>query len=308
MRSYKLQLTNSKEYNNSLKQRGRLDFWIDKSILTKWKYTGKQKRGGKIIYSDILIEMILILSHVYNLPLRQTEGFVSSLLSRSGSSLKVPDYTTLCRRRQVLDVSDKLQKWNSRDNIVFAIDASGLKCCGEKEWMQSKHRVTRRRKFIKIHTGINVETREIIYNKSTSSKVSDISVFPAAIELVGAKVSKVLADGGYDSKRSYTHLPLQVEVLIPPRKHAVTDKVTHQRNKAVDYIDEHSRSRWKREVGYHERSIVENTFSRWKTIFGENIQSKNENSQQVEVAIKSEILNKMTNIGMPNWKRIYFLR
>ena len=162
MRSYKLQLTNSKEYNNSLKQRGRLDFWIDKSILTKWKYKGEQKRGGKIIYSDVLIEMILILSHVYSLPLRQTEGFVTSLLSINGSSLKAPDYTTLCRRRQVLDVSKKLKKWNNRDNIVFAIDGSGLKCCGEKEWMQSKHRATRRKKIIKIHTGINVKTREII--------------------------------------------------------------------------------------------------------------------------------------------------
>ncbi len=182
MRSYKLQLTNSKEYNNSLKQRGRLDFWIDKSILKQWKYRGQRKRGGKVIYSDVLIEMILILSHVYSLPLRQTEGFVSSLLSISENSLKVPDYTTLCRRRQVLDVRSKLKKWNNRDNIVFAIDASGLKCCGEKEWMQSKQRRTRRRKFIKIHTGINVETREIIYNKLTSSNVSDMAVFPEAIE------------------------------------------------------------------------------------------------------------------------------
>jgi len=252
--------------------------------------------------------MILIISHVYSLPLRQTEGFVTSLLSINGSSLKAPDYTTLCRRRQVLDVSKKLKKWNNRDNIVFAIDGSGLKCCGEKEWMQSKHRVTRPRKFIKIHTGINVKTREIIYNKSTSSKVSDISILPEAIEQVGDKISKILADGGYDSKRSYSSFSPQIKVLIPPRKRAVIDNITHQRNTAVNFIDEHSRSRWKREVGYHQRSIVENTFSRWKTIFGENIQSKNENAQQVEVTIKSEILNKMTSLGMPKWNRIYFLR
>ena len=50
----------------------------------------------------------------------------------------------------MLDVSKKLKKWNNRDNIVFAIDGSGLKCCGEKEWMQSKHRVTRPRKFMKL--------------------------------------------------------------------------------------------------------------------------------------------------------------
>ena len=53
---------------------------------------------------------------------------------------------------------------------------------------------------------------------------------------------------------------------------------------------------------------MENTFSRWKTIFGENIKSKNEDSQQVEVTIKSEILNKMTKLGMPQWNRVYFLK
>ena len=138
--------------------------------------------------------------------------------------------------------------------------------------------------------------------------MSDISILPEAIEQVGDKIGKILADGGYDSKRSYSSFPPQIKVLIPPRKRAVIDNITHQRNKAVNFIDEHSRSRWKREVGYHQRSIVENTFSRWKTIFGENIQSKNENAQQVEVTIKSEILNKMTSLGMPKWNRIYFLR
>lgn len=48
----KLQLTNSNKYNNSLKQRGRIDFWMDTSIISKWRYTGKQIQGGKVLYSD----------------------------------------------------------------------------------------------------------------------------------------------------------------------------------------------------------------------------------------------------------------
>jgi len=308
MRAYKQQITNSSVYNNSLKQRGRLDFWMDKSIFSKWIYSGKQTQGGKVVYSDVVIEMMLVLSYVYSLPLRQTEGFVSSLMALHHQSFKVPNYTTVCRRKKRLDVRKKLRKWNGKENIVFSIDASGLKCCGEKEWMQIKHRTTRRRKFIKIHTGINVTTREILYNKSTSSRVSDISILSDAVEKVGNKFNRFLADGGYDSKYSYTMMPNGVEIVIPPRKNAVKDNSTHQRNKAIDYIGEHSRSRWRREVGYHDRAIVENTFSRWKTIFGENIKSKNEYSQQVEVTIKSEILNKMTSLGMPEWNRIYFLK
>jgi len=308
MRAYKLQLTNSKEYNNSLKQRGRVDFWMDKSILIKWRYTGNQTQGGKVIYSDIVIEMILVLSYVYRLPLRQTEGFVNSLFTLNGLPLSVPDYTTVCRRRKSLDMSKKLRKWNRKENIVFSIDASGLKCCGEKEWMQFKHRLTRRRKFIKIHTGINIKTRHILYNKATTSRVSDISILPDAIKKIGSKFDRFLADGGYDSKSVYAVIPDDVQVLIPPRKNAVKDSNTHQRNQVINYISEHSKSRWKREVAYHDRSIIENTFSRWKTIFGEDITSKTIKSQQVEVTLKSEILNKMTDIGMPKWNRIYFLK
>ena len=128
MRAYKQKIRNSSSYNNSLKQRGRLDFWIDKEIFSNWNCKGKQTKGGKVIYSDVAIEIALILSYVYSLPLRQTEGFISSLFQMNKLQLTIPDYTTLCRRKRTLDVSKKLKKWNRKENIVFAIDASGLKC------------------------------------------------------------------------------------------------------------------------------------------------------------------------------------
>ena len=132
MRAYKHKITNSSNYNNSLKQCGRLDFWIDKSIFTKWNYNGKHSKGGKVIYSDVAIELALILSYVHSLPLRQTEGFMSSLFQINNLQLTIPDCTTLCRRKKTLDMSKKLRKWNRTENLVFAIDGSGLKCSGVK--------------------------------------------------------------------------------------------------------------------------------------------------------------------------------
>ena len=64
MRAYKQRITKSSTYKNNLKQPVRLDFWIDKSIFTNWTYNGKQSKGGKVIYSDLAIEMALILSYV----------------------------------------------------------------------------------------------------------------------------------------------------------------------------------------------------------------------------------------------------
>ena len=201
MRAYKQRITNSSSYNNSLKQLGQLDFWVDKSIFTNWTFNGKKNKGGKVIYSDVAIELALVLSYIYKLPLRQTEGFISSILQLHNYQLTTPDYTTLCRRKRTLDVRNKLKKWNKKDNIVFAIDGSGLKCQGEKEWIQAQYRTARRRKFIKIHAGINVDTRHVLFNKTTPSKISDISVLSEAINEVDVNLDTLFAkrmrDGCY---------------------------------------------------------------------------------------------------------------
>jgi hypothetical protein len=130
-------------------------------------------------------------------------------------------------------------------------------------------------------------------------------VLSEAIDKVDVKFDTLFADGGYDSRSSYQQTEPSTKVVTPPRHNAFADKHTHQRNNAIKYIGEHRKSRWKREFDYHQRALVENIFSRWKTIYGENIRSKNSQAQQTEVPLKSFILNKMTDIGMPEWKRIY---
>ena len=105
-----------------------------------------------------------------------------------------------------------------------------------------------------------------------------------------------------------SYLTPETKVVIPPRSNAVKDKHTHQRNKAINYINEHRKSRCKREYSYHQRALVEHLFSRWRTIYGKNIRSKNSKAQQTKVTLKSFIINKMTDLGMPAWKRIYFLQ
>ena len=42
---------------------------------------------------------------LFGLPLRQTTGFVESLLKLVGLDWAVPDFSTLCRRQKVLNVN-----------------------------------------------------------------------------------------------------------------------------------------------------------------------------------------------------------
>ena len=62
---------------------------------------------------------------------------------------------------------------------------------------------------------------------------------------------------------------------------------------------EEAKTLWKKLTGYHRRSLVETAFSRFKGIFGDRLFSKHFDSQEIELNIKSQVLNRMTRIGMP---------
>ena len=50
-----------------------------------------RRPGGQKQFSDVAIETALILRLVFGLPLRQTEGFVRSVLALMGADLDAPD-------------------------------------------------------------------------------------------------------------------------------------------------------------------------------------------------------------------------
>ena len=78
---------------------------------------------------------------------------------------------------------------------------------------------------------------------------------------MNVKFDTLFADGSYDSRSSYELTDPDTKVVIAPRRSAVTDKHTHQRNNSINYINEHRKSRWKRKYSYHQRALVENLFS-----------------------------------------------
>ena len=73
----------------------------------------------------------------------------------------------------------------------------------------------------------------------------------------------------------------------------------HPRNRAVKRINESDRKTWKIEAGYHKRSLAETAMFRFKTILGGNLNSRSFKSQQQEAIIKSNIINKINTLGIP---------
>jgi hypothetical protein len=62
--------------------------------------------------------------------------------------------------------------------------------------------------------------------------------------------------------------------------------------------------KWKRESGYHQQSKAENSFYRYKTIFGDRMRARHPDAQQTEARIATNALIKLSAIGMPKSDRI----
>ena len=157
--------TNWRSYNQALRQRGSLTVWFDP--LMQWKAAPSGRRGRQQTYSDAAIQACLNLKVLLGLPLRQTTGFVASLLELSGLGWSVPDFSTLSRRQKTLDVSIPYR--GSKGALHLLVDSTGIKVEGEGEWHTRKHGGSKRRVWRKIHLGIDEQTLEIRAIEVTSS-------------------------------------------------------------------------------------------------------------------------------------------
>ena len=56
---------------------------------------------------------------------------------------------------------------------------------------------------------------------------------------------------------------------------------------------------WKKDLGYHRQGRVENTFFRYKRIFGGALRARDGDAQDVEARMACTILNHMARLRMP---------
>jgi hypothetical protein len=89
-------------YNEALRQRGSLTIWLDPAMA--WEAAPTGKRGRQPSYSDAAIQTCLTMKVLFGMALRQTTGFVESLLHLVGLEWAVPDFSTPCRRQKTLAV------------------------------------------------------------------------------------------------------------------------------------------------------------------------------------------------------------
>lgn len=300
------------EYNQGLRQRGSFTVWLSQEVLDHWLSSVRSgKRGASNSYSDAVIVMALTLQAVYHQPLRGTQGLLASLLRLMGlEHLPVPDYTTLCRRRQRLNVS--LPRFGTGSEVHLVVDSTGCKIYGEGEWKVRQHGWSQHRTWRKLHIGIDTLSGEILAAALTGNDVADSAKLPELLDQVPEMIDRFGGDGSYDKRCCYEALQGREQkqrqpiwITIPPRQNARLWRHGNcrgeplVRDEAVRWIRQVGRSAWKQDSGYHRRSLVETTMFRWKTIFGERLGARRLDSQTTEALIRCRALNIMTGLGMP---------
>src|ERR671933_1734295 len=211
------------EYDPGLKRRGDLTLWLDEDAIAGWQAPRRTTPGGQASYSDLAIELVLMLRLVFHLALRQAEGFVTSLLRLLGLDLPVPDHTTLSRRGRAFP--DRRPHIVPHGPLHLLINSTGLKLFGKGEWDSEKHGRARR-SWRKLHLAIDAETGEIVASVLTGNEIGDAGQVPILLEQVEGEIASVMADGAYDGEPVYHAIEarqpqLPPAIVIPPHRSAI---------------------------------------------------------------------------------------
>lgn len=303
----KYKISNWSDYNEALRRRGDITFWLSEDAIAAWYETDRvyDGTGAPKLYTDYAITVCHEIRQVYRLPLRQLQGFLNSLFEMQGLDISCPDYSCLSKRLKELKLKTPRYKKDSRpDDTVHAIavDSTGLKRFGRGEWHQEKYQLSTKASWRKLHVAVN---EEHYFEACVLSDRfgSDEAQVPELVAQIEEEIDHFSADGAYDKTAVYevvsAHSP-DALIVIPPREDAViSEGRSLARNQNLTGIKLHGRMGWQKEYHYGRRNYSELGVQRYQRILGNSMYARELSRQKQEAMIGCGVINKMTSLGMP---------
>jgi hypothetical protein len=280
-------------------RRGSLTLWVEQGVVNRWRDTASPvRRGRRRFYSDLAITCALTLREVYHLPLRSTQGLISSVLRLLDADSPAPHYSAPSRRAASLAVKPPRL---SKGLLHSAVDSTGFKLYGEGEWKVRLHSQEKRRTWRKLHLLIDHTTHEALALEMTHKDTLDRRALPGLLRGVEGEVAEVLGDGAYDFHDCYKAINARgARAVIPPQVRARVRSGAEfgDRNVAVLRGREVGRDAWKKEAGYHRRSLAETAMMRLKTIFSDKLKAREWRGQETEPRVRCAAMNRTASPGM----------
>ena len=298
----KHKISNWKQYNQALVQRGSLTIWMDASAIRRWHcHIHHGLRGRGFHYSDTAIETALMLKGLFNLPLRALEGFINSLFKLMAVPLKSPDYSCISKRAKTVEINYRAPSKGTVTHLV--IDSTGLKVYGEGEWKMRKHGKEKRRVWRKLHLAVDAATHAIVAAESSLENIADNEVLPTLLNPLRREIEQVSGDGAYDTRDCHALLKKKgIKATIPPRKNAALWEDGHPRNEAVEALTAGELAEWERQSGYYQQSKAETSMYRYKQLISLKLSQRNHNALVGEILAGIKALNKVIGLRMPIWQ------
>ena len=294
-------VTNWKEYNQALRDRGDITIWFTEEAVRDWHPEKSGKRGRPFEYSEHAIATALLVREVFKLPLRQTEGFLKSIISLMAVEIRVPDFSSMSKRSGALKRLRLNQEMKPGIHVI--VDSTGLKVYGKDEWHQEKHKVKAKRTWRKLHLAVD-EKHQMIAVELTTPETGDPSTVSDLLSQIDTDFDTFIADGAYDADPVYKAVldkQENAQVVIPPHRTAIlSSHGTSQRDQHIRSLEAHGRMNWQRETGYNQRNYAELAMRRFKCLFGNTLKARALPQQKTEAWIATQALNRMTQIGMPS--------
>ena len=294
-------------YNQSLVRRGEILLGFD--VINNWdtelKEMNEDKVGEPFHYPNTFLLLLGYAKVYFHLPYRQTEGIAQG--HAKGKVPSIPDYTTISRRINRLDIKikeDDKSKEFEDEYITIAIDSTGIKVTNRGQWMREKWNVRNNKKgYLKIHIAVNVKSKKILSIKVMDEHVHDSKALPILVNDVIKSnnitaIGKLFADGTYDNNEIFRCLT--DNGILPCIKVRKNSRVRWKkgnlfRNLSV-LAQRNDLQRWKDSISYGQRWIVETVFSCIKRMFGEYVYSVRLKNMIQEMMLKASLYNKMISI------------
>ena len=285
-------------YNQSLVRRGQV--LLDYDALDGWDHELSLMNHGKVgepyAYPDSFILLLGYMRAYFHLPYRQTQGVVIAHASTKVPC--IPDYSTISRRVNKLDIKINEKLGN---DIVIALDSTGIKVANRGEWMRHKWHV--RKGYLKIHVAVDITRKRILSLEVTSEEVHDGKMLSKLVDNTsssssssaadgGNHVKGVLADGMYDSNNNFRYLSRNhIKSGIKTRSNSkVRSNNCHARNMSV--VKQQANLKiWKRSMSYGHRWMAETAFSSIKRMFGEHVTARKFPNMVKEIFLKATLYN-----------------
>ncbi len=242
----------------------------------------ENKKGKKYQFPDSFILVIGYMRIHFHLHNRQTEGIIKA----TGKNLPShPSYGHICKRINKLNdicINSSSKDCNiDNDDLIIAIDSTGIKVTNRGQWMMDKWNTQSKSKkgYLKIHIPVNIKTKEILALDITDEKVHDGKEMKTLVERVlernnssNYKIKTVLTDGAYDSNKNFKYLnEKRIQPGIKVRKNSIIlPKNNMARNREVK-LQTRDLLKWKKKRKYGKRWIVETIFSYIKRMYEEYV-------------------------------------